>query len=68
MTKIFTLKGLTCTACVKLVMIKLKKITGVLEIKIDLTDGKTTVEAERQIILPEIKQALQGTDFTVIES
>lgn len=68
MTNNFLLKGLTCGACIKLITIKLKKIPGVTEIKIDLATGKTQVEADRQIDLPEIKQTLHGTDFSVSES
>lgn len=68
MTKKFTLKGLTCEACAKLAALKLKKINGVTEVSVNAINGKTEVEAARQISAEEIKQALQGTDYSIIES
>jgi copper chaperone CopZ len=62
----FTLKGLRCIACVKLSLLKLKKISGVKNVEIDLATGKAHIDADPVVTLPEIEQALVGTDYSVV--
>ncbi|PIZ99070.1 MAG: hypothetical protein COX77_02645 [Candidatus Komeilibacteria bacterium CG_4_10_14_0_2_um_filter_37_10] len=64
----FIIQGMTCEACVKLITLKLNKLMGVQEIKIYLASGQTTVTAEREIDLLEIKQILGGTNYLVIKA
>jgi copper chaperone CopZ len=62
---IYTLKNLTCEACVKLSKMKISKIPGVHQVEINL-QGKTEILAEREIAKEEIQKALTGTDYQVV--
>jgi len=62
----FKLKGLTCSACVKLVTSRIKKIPGVQEIKIDLGTGAALVGSVADINNELIKLSLSGTNYQVM--
>jgi copper chaperone CopZ len=59
----FKLIGLTCEACVKLSSKRLAKIAGVTGLEIDLPSGQAELEADREISVSEVNQALADTDF-----
>lgn len=61
----YTIKGLNCEACIKISTMKLKKVAGVHDIKINLATGETEICAERQIGLDELNEALHNTGFTL---
>lgn len=62
-TTIITLTGLTCPACKTLCEKRIAKIPGVKTVTVDLSSGKTVIEADREIPLAEIKTALEGTPY-----
>ncbi len=65
MTQIITLKGLTCDACIKLIIKKFMKIPGVISTRVTL-DGVAHVEANRAIESNEYKQVLTGLPYEVV--
>ena len=65
MTQTITLKGLTCVACVKLIIRKFMKIPGVTTTRVTL-DGLAHVETDRAIETYEYKQILSGLPYEVL--
>lgn len=61
----FKLKGLTCEACIKLSTSRIKKISGVQDVKIDLNSGDAEVTSVDDLDLDIIKQSLVGTNYNV---
>ena len=61
----FTLEHLTCESCVKLCALRFRKIEGVCDVAISLTDGHATVRASRPVALEELASALEGTHYTI---
>lgn len=66
-TTSFKLIGLTCEACVKLATNRLKKISSVQEVEIDLSNGNSKILSEEDINLDTIKKSLSGLTFSVDE-
>ena len=60
----FNVAGMHCGSCVKLITMRVKKIDGVSEFSVT-EDGKATLSANREVGLLEIKDALQGMEYTV---
>lgn len=67
-TKITTiqLSGLTCASCQKLTSKRIKTITDVKDVTVEIT-GETQIKATREILEDEVKQVLKGTHYTVVE-
>ena len=63
-TNHFSISGITCEACVKLISRRVLTITGVKNIKVSLT-GEADVFADRKINSDEIIKVLQGTDYII---
>lgn len=63
----FRLQGLHCEACVKLSTIRLKNISGVQEVKINLESGETTIVANRKLDFAEIEKVFLGTDYKALK-
>ncbi|TSC93824.1 MAG: hypothetical protein Athens101428_523 [Candidatus Berkelbacteria bacterium Athens1014_28] len=61
----FGIKGLTCMACAKLASGYIRKISGVNDVKIELS-GNSVVTADRIIDKAEIRSALSGSGYDVI--
>jgi copper chaperone CopZ len=59
------LTGLTCGACQKLITKRIMKIEGVNQVRVEL-NGKTEIEAERNIEKSEIQKVLEGTQYKVV--
>ncbi len=66
--QIVTLSGLTCESCEKMVSKRLMKIEGVTNIQVTASNGLTSILASRQITIPEIKKALEGTHYSVVNN
>jgi len=62
----FKLKGLTCEACIKLSVSRLKKIPGVQAVEIDLKTGDAKVTSLDDINLDIIRHSLVDTNYQVI--
>ena len=58
------ISGLTCGACQKLIGKRIKTITGVEDVIVELS-GKTQITATREIAEEEIKKVLEGTHYNV---
>lgn len=65
MTQTITLKGLTCDACVKLIIKKFMRIPGVTTTRVTL-DGLAHVETNRAIDTNEYKHVLTGLPYEVV--
>ncbi len=61
----FRLAGLTCGACAKLAQKRIAKIDGVIN-SIVGEDGSAEITSEKTILKEEVKNALFGTDYSVI--
>lgn len=59
------LSGLTCSACQKLITKRIMKIAGVKKVNVQL-NGKTEIDAERNIPNEEIIKALEDTNYKII--
>lgn len=58
MNPTFKISNLTCEACVKLSIMALKKISGVRNVRVDLSTGLTQIESDREIPWSEIQGVL----------
>ncbi|MBI5414241.1 heavy-metal-associated domain-containing protein [Candidatus Peregrinibacteria bacterium] len=61
----FTITGITCEACVKLIKKRLQKIQNVTEVSLELS-GNLGISSDRQIEKTELLSALEGTDYKVL--
>ncbi|MFA4853477.1 MAG: heavy metal-associated domain-containing protein [Bacteroidales bacterium] len=64
----FQLSGLTCGACEKVITKRLQTIEGVKEIHVSAPNGFTSIMATRPISKDEVRLALEGTHYKVINS
>ena len=62
------LSGLTCGACEKVISKRLKTIQDVDEVHVSSANGFASIIAKRVIDIQEVKSALQGTHYKVINS
>lgn len=60
----FTVTGITCEACLKLIKRRVNEIDGVMDLNLS-REGVATLTARREIEITEIKKALEGTDYRV---
>ena len=60
----FSITGITCETCIKLISRRVLTIPGVSDINVSLR-GKTSVSADRKIESSELAKVLQGTDYQV---
>jgi len=63
----FKLAGLTCEACVKLATNRLKKVPGVVEVKIDLNSGQAEVSSTAEIDLGILAASLEGSGYLMVK-
>lgn len=63
----FLLTNLNCEACVKVSQMKISKIPGITKVEIQGRGNKAdgVLEADRDVTVIEIQQALEGTDYKV---
>lgn len=61
----FTLSGLSCQSCQKLVTKLLMKLDGVREVVVDLQTGKTMIMANRTIPALEAEHVLENTAYHI---
>jgi copper chaperone CopZ len=59
------LSGLTCTACTKLITKRIKTISDIEDVNVELP-GTATIKANRDISEDEVKKVLEGTHYTVV--
>lgn len=62
-TQLFTLSGLTCTACKKVSEKRIGAINGVQTVSVDLKTSKATVESNSNLSLDQIQASLTGTPY-----
>lgn len=60
----FKVNGFHCESCVKLATMKIKKIAGVQSVDIK-EDGQAVVEADREIGIDELSQAVASAGHTI---
>lgn len=61
------LSGLTCPACKKLTEKRIAAINGINNVNVDLSSGKAEIESEKVIPTENIKKALIGTPYKIID-
>lgn len=64
-TTTLKLTGLTCTACTKLITKRIKTISDVDDVTVELP-GTATIKAERDVPEEEVKKVLEGTHYGVV--
>ncbi|MFA6100071.1 MAG: heavy metal-associated domain-containing protein [Patescibacteria group bacterium] len=64
-TNKFKIAGFDCASCIKLTKMTLMDLPGVKEIRIKDLQGETEIDADREIGLDEVKEALKDTAYTV---
>ncbi|OGK20690.1 hypothetical protein A3C23_05865 [Candidatus Roizmanbacteria bacterium RIFCSPHIGHO2_02_FULL_37_13b] len=62
------LSGLTCSACEKVITKRLKTITDVQEVEVQVQKGTASIIASRSIGIDEVSQALIGTHYKVVDN
>ena len=65
--QLFTINGMHCEACTKLSSKRIRSISGVSDVNVDLTSGVANVKADRLIFVTEINEVLAGSDYTAEE-
>lgn len=60
----FKVSGMHCNACQKIIEGRLSKITGVSNVKADLS-GEVIITANRTVSLDEVKLALDKTGYQI---
>ena len=60
----FTVTGMHCDACQKVIALKVKKLSGVSEVSVS-PDGDTSVTSTSPISLVDIQKALEGAEYRV---
>ncbi|MDD2680773.1 MAG: heavy metal-associated domain-containing protein [Patescibacteria group bacterium] len=63
----FKIKGLTCSACVKLASNRLKKILGVEVVDIDLDTGQVSLSYNGKMSIELLRQSLADTHYSIEE-
>jgi len=63
--QVIAISGMTCDACIKLVIRRFMKISGVISTRVTL-DGAAHVEASRVIGKEELIHSLEGLPYKVI--
>jgi copper chaperone CopZ len=63
----YKVQGMTCTACAKLVAMRIKKISGVISVNVDHFCGGMEISASRNILPEEVVTVLAGSDFSAIK-
>lgn len=63
----FSIAGMTCDACQKVVSKKLGKITDVNDVSVNKNSGIAEVTAQRSISSAEVRSALAGTHYSLVE-
>ncbi len=64
-TNRFKISGFDCESCIKLTKMTLQDLPGVQEIRIKDLKGETEIDADREITIDEVKEALKDTDYNV---
>ncbi len=59
----FKINGLTCPACERLSAKRLYKIVGVSSATVSRDSGLANIEADREITLAEVNEALKETEY-----
>ena len=60
----FTVAGITCDACLKLIKRRVSTIEGVMDLNLD-PGGEALLTARREIDISEIRKILEDTDYRV---
>lgn len=66
-TQLFTLSGLTCTACKKVSEKRIGAISGVQSVNVDLKTHKAMVVADSNLSLDQIQTSLSNTPYEATE-
>lgn len=64
-TTTLQLAGLTCGACTKLITKRIKTISDIEDVNVELP-GTATIKANREVTEDEVKKVLKGTHYTVV--
>lgn len=64
----FKLEGLTCESCVKLATMRLKKVPGVHEVRIDLPTGATQISGEDNLNQDDLAKSLAETHYSIAKN
>jgi copper ion binding protein len=66
-TATYTVKGMTCGHCVSSVKEEVGEVAGVTGVDVDLATGLVTVESDSPIDATQIKAAVEGAGYEVVD-
>lgn len=61
----FTVTGMHCDACQKVIALKVKKLPGVTDVSVS-PNGQATVTSSAPLSIADIQKALEGTEYQVM--
>ncbi len=67
MQQSFTITGMNCEACVKLISKKLNQIENVEQVQVCLNSNSVTIDSAQPISNSTLQQALSGTQYEIQE-
>jgi len=63
----FKVSGMHCGSCFKVIALKVKKIDGVTDLRLQ-ENGDATLTSEKMITLDEVRSSLDGTEYILSAS
>lgn len=65
MTTTVNIKGMSCTHCMMSVSQALKQMGDVTDVKVDLDNGKATIEHEKPIDMAKVKDVIEKAGYEI---
>lgn len=62
-TTTYTVSGMTCGHCVTAVTEELTRLTGVREVRVDLTSGRVDVDSDQPLADDEVRAAVDEAGY-----
>lgn len=66
MTTTVNIKGMSCSHCMMSVSQALKQMSDVTDVKVDLDNGKATIEHEKPIDMAKVKDVIEKAGYEVV--
>ncbi|OGH05828.1 MAG: hypothetical protein A2W22_05155 [Candidatus Levybacteria bacterium RBG_16_35_11] len=66
MKQTIKLGGLNCSACQKIIQKKISQLAEVMDVKVE-SNGTTEIKSSRILSENDLKKALEGTEYKILE-
>ncbi len=64
----FSITGMTCASCERIITKRVQKISGVSEVHVSAISGMLSIDASRPIPQSEVEIALENTHYKIINN